>query len=119
MILDTGICTIFRKTDVGLPGQMPLTGMVRLCVGWYKELNYETAPNRPTEGRKELKTDARIRILQDRRIRQNDVVVLEVLKNFEDRTAGAPVYKITRAYHGEDDDGPTMITDLSLEVVTP
>ena len=32
---------------------------------------------------------------------------------------GVPVYEITRAYHGEDDAGPTRITDLTLEVITP
>jgi hypothetical protein len=50
---------------------------------------------------------------------QHDVVVLENLSKFSDKSAGADVYRITRAYHGHDDDGPTPISDLTLEVMKP
>ena len=58
-------------------------------------------------------------MLQCRPIRQNDVVVLEHLASFDERSEGATVYQIDRAYHGVDDDGPTMISDLTLEVIEP
>lgn len=119
MILDSGICTVFRKTDGALPGGMPVPVYTPIAAGWYGELSFETSPVWQTEGRKEQKADGRIRILQNRGIAQNDIVVLEDLARFSDRSEGAAVYRITRAWHGVDDDGPTEITDLTLEVVKP
>ena len=119
MILDTGICTVFRKADASAAGDMPSWSYTPVFVGWYKELSYETAPVWQTDGRKELRADGRIRILQCRDVRQNDVVVMEQLKSWTDKSAGATVYKIVRAYHGKDDDGPMLISDLTLEVVSP
>lgn len=119
MILDSGICTVFRKRDVSSPGDMPTVEYLPIWASWYGELSYETAPTWQTEGRKEQRADGRIRVLQCRSIRQNDVVVLEHLASFADRSEGATVYRIVRAYHGTDDDGPTEISDLTLEVTEP
>ena len=119
MILDSGICTVFRKTDVSTAGSMPTYTYIPIWASWYGELSFETAPVWETEGRKEQKADGRIRILQNRSIAQNDVVVLEHLESFEGRSQTAVVYKIARAYHGQDDDGPTQISDLTLEVIKP
>jgi hypothetical protein len=119
MILDSGICTVFRKTDTSAAGSMPTIGYTLIESSWYKELSYETSPEWPTEGRKEQKADGRIRILQNRGILQDDVVVLEHLTKFNDKSANALVYRIIRAYHGKDDDGPTLISDLTLEVTKP
>ena len=119
MILDTGICTVFRETDTSEAGGMPTAGYTLVGSSWYRELSYETAPAWPTDGRKEQRTDDRIRILQNRGIVQNDVVVTEMLTRFQDKSANAKVYRVTRAYHGLDDDGPTPITDLTLEVIKP
>lgn len=119
MILDTGICTIFRATDGAEPGGKPVPVYALLAKSWYSEINFETSPQWQTEGRKSQRTDARIRILQDRNIRQHDVVVLMDVNGVQGLPDGVPVYEITRAYHGEDDAGPTKITDLTLEVYTP
>lgn len=119
MILDTGICTVFRETDTSEAGGMPTTGYSLIGSSWYREISYETAPAWPTDGRKEQKADGRIRILQNRGILQNDVVVLAEFSAWKDKPAGATVYRITRAYHGKDDDGPTPISDLTLEVMQP
>ena len=119
MILDSGICTVFRKTDISEPGSMPTVSYVPFWASWYGELSYETSPAWPTEGRKEQKADGRIRILQNRQIAQNDVVVLEHLERFADRSQNQIVYRVVRAYHGQDDDGPTPISDLTLEVFQP
>lgn len=119
MILDTGICSVFRKTDVSGNGDMPYAAYTPVCRSWYGNLAYETSPARPTDGRTERKTDARVRILQHREIAQYDVAVLYDLTDFAARDTSAPVYKITRAYHGQDDGGPTLISDLSLEVFEP
>ena len=119
MILDRGICTVFRMTNLGANGDMPRRGYDRCYQSWFGELSFETSPARPTEGREELRTDARIRVHQNRSIRQDDVVILADLETFDDRSPGAPVYRVTRAWHGLDDDGPTPVTDLSLEVIRP
>ena len=119
MILDKGICTVFRKRDVSEPGYMPTVSYLPIAASWYGELSYETSPIWQTEGRKEQKADGRIRILQNRRIAQDDIVVLEHLASIEERSADAVVYKVIRAFHGTDDDGPTEISDLTLEVVKP
>lgn len=119
MILDTGICTVFRKSDTASPGAMPTVEYLPFWASWYGELQFETAPVWQTEGRESLQTDKRIRILQNNEIRQNDVVVLEHLASFAERSSGAQVFKVNRAFHGIDDDGPTKISDLSLEVVEP
>lgn len=119
MILDSGICTVFRRQNIALSGEMPRPGFQLVGQSWFGELNFETSPNRPTEGRRELKTDARVRILQNREIKQDDVVVLRELPEYEQREADEPVYRITRAWHGTDESGTTPVSDLSLEVIRP
>ena len=120
MILDTGICTLFQCVDMAAPGEMPYPAYQILGKSWFRELSFETSPVQPTEGRKEKRTDNRIRILQDRRIRENrDLVILRDLDAFADRETTDTVYRITRAFHGTDEDSPAAITDLSLEVMKP
>ena len=114
MILDKGICTIFRKVDMSMSGEMPRPAYILFWKSWYGELSFATEDARPTGGRTERKTDARIRIQQNRDIRQHDIVVLQNVDRFED--ASGPAYEITRAFHGKDDDSPAEISDLSLEV---
>ena len=119
MILDKGICTVFRKTDISGPGEKPTFIHTQIYQSWYGELSFETSPARPTEGRKELRTDARIRVLQYLGLKQNDVVVLRAVTSFDQVESTDLVYQINRAYHGQDDDGPTPISDLYLEEVRP
>lgn len=119
MILDSGICTVFRESDTSQPGYMPVKSYTPIWASWYKELDFETVPTWATEGRKELQVNARIRITQHRAIAQNDIVILEHLESYESRSEGAVVYRVVRAFHGKDDDGPTLISDLSLEVINP
>lgn len=119
MILDSGICTVFHPQDMALSGEMPRPGYQLLTHGWYGELSFETTPARPTDGRRELKIDNRIRILQCRAIKQDDVVVLRELNSFSERAADDVVYRIARAFHGTDAKTAVPITDLSLEVYKP
>lgn len=111
MILDTGICKVYRKTNIAEAGAMPVYEDMLITEGWYGELNFETAPLRPAGPRENVRTDARVRILQNRQINNHDRVLLSA----EDGV----VYEVTRAYHGTDADNGEPITDLSLEVVTP
>lgn len=119
MILDTGICTVLRKTDIADPGSLPVPAYSLVAKSWYGQINFETRPVWHTDGRQSLRTDTRIRIQQDLGLMEDDVVVLLDVNALRDVPAGVPVYKITRMYHGEDDAGPTKITDLTLEVVQP
>ena len=119
MILDEGICTVFHPENTAEAGKMPTVAYTPIWASWYGRMSYETAPAWATEGRKELKADGRIRIQQCSRITQNDVVVLEHLESFDARSEGAAVYRVIRAFHGNDDDSPEKISDLTLEVVKP
>lgn len=113
MILDKGICTVYRKTDTAEAGDMPEYSDVAFWQSWYSELNFETSPARQTENREEIRCDARVRILQNRGINNHDRVELVP-------TGGeATLYEVTRAYHGTDEDSGELISDLSLEVVVP
>lgn len=116
MILDSGICTVFRKVDDSKPGGKPKFRYDVLCKHWFAELEYANVQTFPTESREETQTDARIRILQDRRIANHDVVVLANTNMVEDVLKA---YEATRAYHGKDSESGELITDLSLQRVRP
>ena len=119
MILDNGVCTLFHAADVSQPGYMPQQQLTPYFQSWYGEIFTESSPVWPTEGRKELRVDARIRVLQCRQIRQNDVAVLMDVASAEEIPAGTPRYSIERVAHAIDDDGPTEISDLSLKEISP
>ena len=111
MILDTGICTVYRKTAEERPGYKPVYRDLAFHQSWYGELNYETAPAWPTRDREEVRADKRIRILQNRDIANHDKVELT------DVYGNTRTYEVTRAYHGTDDESGEMITDLTLEAM--
>lgn len=113
MILDKGVCSVYRKVNIADAGAMPVYQDALLFEGWYGELNFETASARPTENREEVRCDARIRILQCREIANHDRVAITA------NGAETRVYEVTRAYHGRDDDNGEPITDLTLEVYEP
>lgn len=112
MILDAGVAEFARKVDVSEKGDMPQFDLVPYYVAYYAELNFETSPAYPTPNREEIRTDARIRVLQDRRINNHDRVVLA-------KDGAERAYEVTRAYHGRDDDSGELITDVTLEAVKP
>lgn len=115
MMLDSGICTIFRKVDVSEPGGMPTFEYQLKTKAWYGMLDFATEQEWPTEGREETEIAARIRVLQDRQLNNHDAVVLE---DVDEIAADSRVLEITRAYHGHDDDSGEPITDLTLKAVT-
>lgn len=120
MILDTGICSVFRAVNNNqFTGGKPVRAYALLFQSWYGELSFETSPARPTEGRRELRTDARIRVHQNRMIRQNDAVVLRQIETMADRDPSDVLYSVQRAWHGADKDSGEQITDLSLEITQP
>jgi len=114
VILDSGFAFFHKLENTAPPGGKPTLhpAAEAFFASFYGELNFETSPIRPTENREEVKTDARIRVLQNRNIRNTDVVYL---MNAE----GERKYSVTRAYHGTDADSGDLITDLNLEEVKP
>ena len=116
MILDRGVCKVYHKVNSAQPGSKPTWTDVLFHTSYYGELSFETAPVRPTEYREEINTATRIRILQNRGINNHDRVDLEP---FDGTEGPAKKYEVTRAYHGTDDESGELITDLTLEVVTP
>ena len=111
MILDRGICKVFRKTNTAEAGGKPKWTDVLFHESYYGELNFETAPARPTEHREEINTAARVRILQN-----HDTVKL-IRFDSAQRPEEDEVFEVTRAWHGKDEDSGEEITDLTLEVV--
>ncbi len=116
MLLDRGICTVYTKTDVSGPGEKPRYEKTIKAQSYYGQLSFETSPQWPTEHREETKIAERVRILQCRSIRKEDVAEL---LDFADGTQKPQTYKISRAYHGIDDESGEAISDLSLEVMEP
>lgn len=113
MNLDKGICTVYHTEDTARAGAQPILTETPFFESWYGELSFETSPARPTETRREIRTDARIRILQNRGINEHDLVALSVYGQDPEH------YEIERAYHGRDDESGELITDLSLKKVLP
>lgn len=111
MILDDGRATVYRKVNVANPGEKPVFENRTLTAGWYGVLNYSTDPITPTDSREETRVDLRIRMLQDRRIANHDIV------RCENREGTLDLYEVTRAYHGHDDESGELISDLTLERV--
>ena len=113
MILDRGVCRILHKTSTTPGGGKPTATWAVIHESYYGELSFETAPARPTEKRQDTKTAARIRILQNRRIRNDDVAELTPFDGTEAKTEH---FRIARAWHGDDGDSGEPISDLTLEV---
>ena len=118
MILDRGICRVYRKTNKATAGSKPIWDETMIHTSYYGELSFETAPSHPTEFREEINTAARVRILQNRSIANHDRVALEPF-GAESAPDAALKFEVTRAYHGRDEDSGEEITDLTLEVVKP
>lgn len=114
MILDRGMCEIKRKTSTTSAGGKPTWTTETIFESYYGELAFETSPARPTGMREETQTATRVRILQNRGIKNQD---LAVLKPFDGTTEKTVMYRIRRAYHGKDDESGEPITDLTLEVM--
>lgn len=113
MILDRGVCRIYHKTSTTPKGGKPTSTLAVIHESYYGELSFETAPSRPTERREDIRTAARVRILQNREIRNDDVAELTPFDGIRVR----PVYyRITRAFHGIDEKNGEPISDLTLEV---
>ena len=113
MILDKGIATLYHKLNTAGPGEKPVFEDVMYWQSWYGELEFETAPARPTDTREEISHAARVRVLQNRSITNHDRIELA-------ETGGSvTVYEVGRAYHGTDGESGEPISDLTLEVVAP
>lgn len=108
MILDTGIATFYHRENTAADGAKPVFSMTAFSMGYYGELSFETNQAYPTDRREEVRTDARIRVLQNRAINNECFVELQPVNGPHD------YYRVTRCYHGTDNDSGEMITDINL-----
>ena len=114
MILDAGTVSIFTVRNTAAAGNMPVPAYDLMCQSYYGELDFEAGRLYRTEYREDVEVSSRIRIVQDRRITNHDVLTY----GLHEAPCGE-MYRIVRAYHGTDDDNGQPITDLSLQVVKP
>lgn len=115
MLLNDGIATVYALRDASGPGEAPRYERAVRVKSYYAEISFETSPTNPTGKRNEHRIDARVRIQQCRKIREDDEAMLE---SFHEREKSGKMYKIVRAYHGTDDESGLPISDLSLEEVS-
>lgn len=83
--------------DIG-PAETPFSSP------WYGELDFESNPIFRTELQEDIKIDAKIRILQDRRVSGQTLITL----------ADGVQYDVKRVYHGVDEESGEPISDISL-----
>ena len=113
MILDSGIATVFKRTNVAGFGEKPRFSDTPFFRSWYKELSFSTSPAFPTDRRQETLADARVRLLQNRQISMHDQIILSPA------CGETRAFEITRAFHGRDDESGELISDLTLRLITP
>lgn len=115
MILDTGICSVYKITNTSPAGSKPNESLVKIAEHWFGDLSFESSPIQYTDSLEQVEISRKIRILQNKSITQKAVVVI-----------GSEQYKVERVYHGTDspkqykrsmDDSGEPITDLSLSRV--
>ncbi len=106
MILDTGMCSVYKITNTAAAGEMPNETLVLITQCWYGELSFESSPVQFTENLEQVEIAQRIRILQNKSIAQKAVVII-----------GSDQYQVERLYHGKDDESSELITDMNLSRV--
>lgn len=131
MNLDTGTYYALTEVDISGPGDPPQIVHKVSGVGWYGELSFETAPAYPTPERQEVRTDLRIRVLQNRTLTNHCRILCgcgayaDLGTDWADERLTELIaqdfrlYEVIRAYHGRDDDNGELITDLTLMEVAP
>jgi hypothetical protein len=103
MILDTGLCNIYRLTNTAAAGDMPTETPELLAQLWYGELSFESSPIQNTESQENIEIAMRIRVLRTRNVCEKAVVRI-----------GADDYQVERVYNGVDKESGELISDLSL-----
>lgn len=110
MILDKGICKVYRLEDISAPGDMPKERLVQFHESWFGELDFASNSDQKTQYREDVITSARIRIYQNREITNLNAVTLS--------TDPEKRFEVTRVYHSRDDESGEPISDLNLKAVT-
>jgi len=106
VILDSGICSIYKITNTAAPGDMPNETLVLISNCWYGELSFESSPVQLTESLEQVEIAQRIRILQNRQIAEKAIVAID-----------GDQYQVERVYAGKDSDTNEAIMDLNLSRV--
>jgi hypothetical protein len=103
MILDSGICSIYREVNCANGGNTPRPQSQRIYSGWFGTLNFSSDDYGGIKQADVQKIDLRIRIHQCAEVTGRDKV-----------SADGKIYEIVRVYHGFDNDNQQPISDLSL-----
>ncbi len=116
MILDSGICKIYKMTDTSAAGDMPNETLVQIAECWFGDLSFGSSPVQHTDSLEQVEIARKIRILQNKAVIKKAVVVI-----------GSDQYNVERVFHGiesrrangryiEENSGE-LISDLSLSQV--
>lgn len=95
MLLDTDVCRLYR-VDAPRGGASPVDGLEPIYHNWYGKLRHESGGGETGD------VTLRIRI-HDANVRENDIA-----------EADGQYWRISRVYHGSDDDNGQPIADLTL-----
>lgn len=96
MILDAGICSIYRVRP-GRGEASPVAGLEPIYINWYGLLRHEAGSGAETGD-----------ITQKIRIHDADIA------EFDIAVVGDMPWRITRVYHGVDDDNHQQIADVTI-----
>ena len=106
MILDSGICLVYKITNTAAAGEMPNETLSLIGQYWYGELSFESSPVQLTESLEQVEIAQRIRILQNKSMHKKTVVKI-----------GSDQFYVERIFHGSDQESGELISDLSLSRV--
>ena len=104
MILDKGICEIYRKTDTAPAGEKPAYERVLVYSSWFGDLDFVSVTEAETAGQNTPSIDRKIRVLDN-----------AVISPLMPAKIGQDWYEIKRVFHGKDDDSGELIADISLQ----
>ena len=107
MILDSGICKIYKINDISETGEMPKKNLILESKSWYGELDFSSSPIQHTDVSEMIEISQRIRIIQNRMIMKNKTIVI----------IGADQFNVERIFHGKDEETGELISDISLSQV--
>ena len=107
MILDSGICKIYKIANTAGPGEMPNENKVKIAERWFGDLDFSSAPTQYTESLEQIEVSRKIRVL-----RVDEIVMKKTIVEI-----GVEAYMVERVYDGTDKESGERISDISLSKV--
>lgn len=111
MILDKGICTLYKVSNSAAAGAMPVQSLTKIADHWFADLEFEAAMFMDTDNSEQILVEKKIRILQNLNVLKGTVIKID-----------SDYYKVVRVYHGKDElifygrsqGSGELISDISL-----